>query len=146
VYGLAKYDLGESLLKAAKWHHDDVTALVSFLVDWRAELRWLLRTDPDGHIGRQCSALANSVPEDFPNVPVIFAYTHPLTSWSPGRSGINAIPDISAQQLDLRGLATFCSRCFGWCPQKVHRKFESFIWEGGLHQGAHTGDIEYYLL
>jgi hypothetical protein len=51
AYGLAKYDLGESLLKAAKWHHNDVTKLANFLVGWRAELRWLLRTDPDGHIG-----------------------------------------------------------------------------------------------
>jgi holliday junction resolvase YEN1 len=130
AYGLAKYDLRESLLKAEKWHHDDPAALAKFLVDWRAELRQLLHTDPDGHIGRRCSTLANRVSEDFPDVPVIFAYTHPLTSWSHGRSGTNVIPDISTQQLDLRRLATFCSHHFGWCPQKVHHKFESVIWQG----------------
>jgi hypothetical protein len=38
AYGLAKYDLGDSLLRAVKMHYDNAVALASFLIDWQVEL------------------------------------------------------------------------------------------------------------
>jgi hypothetical protein len=130
AYGLAKYGLGDSLLRAAKMHYDDAAALASFLVDWRVELQTLLRTDPDGHIGRQCKSVADNIRETFPLPHVVLAYTHPLTSWSHGGYGAATIPSIPLQEPDVRGLASFCKRRFGWSPETVHAKFESVVWEG----------------
>ena len=104
--------------------------LVDFLADWRTELRTLLRTDPDGHIGQRCKSLANNVCETFPSPQVILAYTHPFTSWSHGGSGAAAIPPVHLQEPDLRGLASFCTRRFGWTPDVLHAKFKSMLWEG----------------
>jgi Holliday junction resolvase YEN1 len=104
--------------------------LTDFLVDWRTELRTLLRTDPDGHIGQQCKSLANNVCEMFPSPQVVLLYTHPFTSWSHGGSGAAAIPPIHLREPDLRGLASFCTRRFGWNPDTLHAKFRSMLWEG----------------
>lgn len=80
AYGLVKYDLGDSLLRAAKMHYDDAAALASFLIDWRVELQTLLCTNPDSHIGWQCKSVADNICETFPLPHVVLAYTHPLTS------------------------------------------------------------------
>jgi Holliday junction resolvase YEN1 len=130
AYGLAQYDIADSLLSGASSHHDNPTAFTEFLSDWRMELQMLLHTDPDGYIGRQCKVIADNVDEAFPDPDIVLAYTHPLTSWSHGRSGTDAIPAINNQEPDLSGLASFCTRRFGWSPKKVHEKFESVVWEG----------------
>lgn len=111
-------------------HHDDGTMLADFLVDWRTELRTLLQTDPDGHIGQQYKSIANNVCETFPSPEVVLAYTHPLTSWSRGGSGTATVPPIPLREPDIHGLASFCTRHFGWDPDTLHTKFKRVVWEG----------------
>ena len=130
AYGLAKYGLGDSLLDAAKMHHDDEAKLADFLNDWREELRTLLHTDPDGYIGRRSTSIAKNIHNNFPIPQVILAYTHPLTSWSRGGSGVAAVPPIHLREPDIHGLALFCTRHFGWDPNTLHAKFKSVVWEG----------------
>jgi Holliday junction resolvase YEN1 len=118
------------LLNAAKRYHDDIPALTEFLFEWREELRTLLRTDPDGHIGRRCVAIADKVDKSFPDCHVVLAYTQPTTSWSHDGSGADAMPTTHMQKPDLHGLASFCTRRFGWGPQTLHEKFKHVVWDG----------------
>ncbi|KAM6492885.1 PIN domain-like protein, partial [Amanita muscaria] len=57
----------------------DVNTFSTFLNGWRSHLRNTLST---ALLGRQFKALANSISEDFPQVPVLQKYLEPITSWS----------------------------------------------------------------
>ena len=126
--GLAQYGLGQRLVWACESYND--MQLTMYLSDVRHELRHLLRTDPMGFIGQQCTVLADNVPEDFPSIQVLRDYAEPLTSWSQGEYMVASIPEVCSREADIGGLALFCSQRLGWVPSVMHNKFETCVWPG----------------
>lgn len=130
AYGLARYGLGDTLLDAAR--NENQMNLEKFLVGWRKTLCARLREDPDGYLGHKYPSIAREITDSFPDLKVLRAYTHPVTSWSLAsiRGGGVKIPSINLQQADLSGLASFCMRRLEWSPKQIHSSFKSLIWEG----------------
>jgi hypothetical protein len=122
---VVKYGLGTSLCHAAR-----TTGPVQFrhfLVGWREHLREVLRTDPQGLIGRRNPTCANNVTDTFPNPEVVNSYITPLTSLSRAP----ALPCVNGRLPDLARLGELCERYFEWAtPAEILPKFHKHIWPG----------------
>lgn len=128
AHRLAHYGLGESLLAAT----EDLTIpqLQVFLQGWRETLRWELKNDTRGFLGRKYGVLAESVPDTWPDPAVLRLHIHPVTSASPGSPAF----DVSEWKLclpDLQKLARLCNGLFGWEPgPRMLKTFQSNVWPG----------------
>lgn len=127
---LAPYGLGARLVDA--FDTMTHTAFQSFLIGWRDDLRVILRSDPQGYIGRKYKVGACHITTNFPDQAILRAYACPLTSWSKpaGRHTILSMRRGESQPPNLGGLAEFCFRLFEWSPEVVHEKFARIIWPG----------------
>ncbi|KAL4245643.1 XPG/Rad2 endonuclease [Abortiporus biennis] len=128
AHGLAKCGFGKSLVNAARTMGED--KLEDFLVEWRDELRQELKTNSRGLIGRKNPSLAKVVPDDFPNIEVLYSYTSPITSKSKGRK----VKDIEAKidwekEPDIGKIASLCELYFEWGVKEVIiKRFRTVLW------------------
>lgn len=120
---VALYGLGDQLLDIAT--HNSGSDLDGALAGWRDELRRVLRNDPQNLIGRRCGSIASKISNTFPSPVILRAYANPLTS-----SLAQHVPQLTACQPDLVGLASFCFHHFGWSPGVIHAKFQKHLWPG----------------
>ncbi|KAI0656316.1 hypothetical protein C8Q70DRAFT_1056865 [Cubamyces menziesii] len=130
AHGLAKSGFGDSLLKAARtMSRDD---LEEFLDEWRDEIRKELRTNARGHLPRKSPKLAQSIPEDFPNIDVVLAYTNPVTSESKGPGYKNAVVNWDKEP-DLGKIAGLCEMYFEWgIKEIIIKRFRTVLWPSAV--------------
>ncbi|KAK0498223.1 hypothetical protein EDD18DRAFT_1156822 [Armillaria luteobubalina] len=129
AYALARAGLATSLYEAATTLPR--SELSNFLVTWRMELKEELRTDSHRCIGRKMLALAKSVPESFPNIDVLLAYTHPVTSRSEGKPDYYADISWTSKEPQIPGLAGLCEFYFEWgFKELIIKRFRTLIWPG----------------
>jgi Holliday junction resolvase YEN1 len=126
AHGLAKCGFGDSLYTAAT--NLSRVQLAEFLVTWRHELCHELRTNSRGEIGRKQPALSNAIPEDFPDIDILFSYVRPITSESMGRES-NNLKLTWAKEPDLGKLAGLCEFYFEWgYKESIIKRFRTVMW------------------
>ena len=130
AHGLAKAGFGDSLLRAAlALSRSDFEA---FLVGWREELRAELKANVKGCLPRKSPALAKTVPEDFPDINVVLAYTNPVTSEAKGPTHRNAVVDWDKEP-DLGRIAGLCEMYFEWgVRQVIIKRFRTVLWPAAV--------------
>ncbi|KAK0191500.1 hypothetical protein F5146DRAFT_1049037 [Armillaria mellea] len=129
AYALARAGLAASLYKAATTLSR--SELSTFLTTWRIELKEELRTDSHGCIGRKMVTLAKSVPTSFPNIDILLAYTHPVTSRSEGKPDYYADISWTRKEPQIPGLAGLCEFYFEWgFKELIIKRFRTLIWPG----------------
>ncbi|KAK0490458.1 hypothetical protein IW261DRAFT_1555649 [Armillaria novae-zelandiae] len=129
AYALARAGLAASLYEAATTLPR--SELSAFLATWRMELKEELRTDVHRCIGRKMPALAKSVPESFPNIDILLAYTHPVTSRSEGKPDYYADISWTRKEPQIPGLAGLCEFYFEWgFKELIIKRFRTLIWPG----------------
>ncbi|PIL27062.1 hypothetical protein GSI_10201 [Ganoderma sinense ZZ0214-1] len=128
------------MLAAHKDNNDD---LRSALGDWRDHICAILRTDPEGFIGRTNRVLAARVPSSFPNIHVLHAFLSPPVLSASSYSGA-----LSPRFIDFARLGVLCKLHFGWGnrPQLL-QKCRNLFWSNevvrmlvveGLRQEEHA--------
>ena len=142
AHGLAKCGFGDSLYTAAT--NLSRVQLVEFLVTWRQQLCEELRTNSKGEIGRKLPALSKAIPEDFPDIDILFSYVKPITSESMGRES-NNLKLTWAKEPDLGKLAGLCEFYFEWgYKESIIKRFRTVLWHSMtlriLRRGALTLD------
>ncbi|KAJ7897103.1 PIN domain-like protein [Mycena olivaceomarginata] len=130
AHAVARGTLGDSLLREALVHPATTPPFMEFLRAWKATLSSEFATDPHGHLGRRHKAIAAAIDRtSFPDLTVLRAYTHPITSWSPGYSS----PPHQSWGLarpELERMASFCQRQFGWDAAEISCKFIKLVYPG----------------
>ncbi|CDO75460.1 hypothetical protein BN946_scf184823.g14 [Trametes cinnabarina] len=130
AHGLAKCGFGDSLLRAARSKTRE--ELEAFLDDWRDEIRDELRTNARGHLPRKSPKLSKSIPDDFPNVDVVLAYTNPVTSEAKGPGHKNAVVDWDKEP-DLGKIAGLCEMYFEWgIKDIIIKRFRTVLWPAAV--------------
>ncbi|KAJ7741437.1 hypothetical protein DFH07DRAFT_964993 [Mycena maculata] len=88
AHAVAQGDLGDALLHEALCNTTLTNGFLEFVLSWKERLCLEFAEDPRGLLGRKCKAIAATIAQSpsFPDPAVIFAYVHPITSWSPGYS------------------------------------------------------------
>jgi hypothetical protein len=122
---LARCGYGDQLLDAIS--NPSTQPLPTFLSDWRASIREELRTNSHGYLSSRSPALANAIPDSFPDLEIVYAYTSPVTN--PPSETFHFAPD---RKPDLQALMQFSRRHFNWAKTMgslLHR-FETLIWPG----------------
>jgi len=126
AHGLANCGFGDSLYTAAT--NLSRVQLVEFLVTWRQELCHELRTNSRGEIGRKQPSLSKAIPEDFPDIDILFSYVRPITSESMGRES-NNLKLTWAKEPDLGKLAALCEFYFEWgYKESIIKRFRTVMW------------------
>ena len=126
AHALAKCGFGDSLYTAAT--NLSRVQLAEFLLTWRQQLCHELRTNSRGKIGRKQPALAKAIPEDFPDIDVLFSYVRPVTSESMGRES-NNLKLTWAKEPDLGKLAGLCEFYFEWgYKESIIKRFRTVLW------------------
>ena len=126
AHGLAKCGFGDSLYTAAT--NLSRVQLAEFLVTWRHQLCHELRTNSMGEIGRKQPALSKAIPEDFPDIDILFSYVRPITSESMGREN-NNLKLTWAKEPDLGKLAGLCEFYFEWgYKESIIKRFRTVLW------------------
>ncbi|KIL56120.1 hypothetical protein M378DRAFT_89828, partial [Amanita muscaria Koide BX008] len=119
--------LGHQLVHAFLTRQD-IKTFSTFLDGWWSRL-WNMLSDT-ALLGRQFKALANSISEDFLQVPILQKYLEPITSWSTG----NTAPDGScwkSQAPDLAQLTRLCERWFTWGTSRgIQARLLKHVWPG----------------
>ncbi|KAK0205997.1 PIN domain-like protein [Desarmillaria ectypa] len=129
AYALARAGLAASLYKAATTLPR--SELPAFLTTWRTNLKEELCTDSHRCIGRKMVALAKSVPESFPNIDILLAYTHPVTSRSEGKPDYYANISWTNKEPQIPGLSGLCEFYFEWgFKDLIIKRFRTLIWPG----------------
>ncbi|KAG6807721.1 hypothetical protein H0H92_006610 [Tricholoma furcatifolium] len=132
---LAHSGLGTALIQAAEG------GSVSLRVG-RDRLVHELRTNSSGFLKRKHVALANSIPEIFPDLTILNLYLHPVTTTS---KNIERPPLLPACNVDLRRLAKYSATRFTWAssPDSVYHYFSTTVLPGlviqALVAGARSG-------
>ncbi|KAH9856385.1 hypothetical protein C2E23DRAFT_516389 [Lenzites betulinus] len=130
AHGLAKCGFGDTLLQAARTKSRE--ELETFLDGWRDEIRTELRTNARGHLPRKSPKLARSVPDDFPSVDVVLAYTTPVTSEAKGLAHKNAVVDWDKEP-DLGKIAALCEMYFEWGVKEIIiKRFRTVLWPAAV--------------
>lgn len=129
-HGLAKCGFGDTLYQAA--NNLSREELPGFLTNWRHGLRHELRTNSKGHIGKRYPSLANSIPEDFPDIDILLSYTNPITSESMGRAH-NNLNLTWRKEPDLGKLAATCEFYFEWgYKEAIIKRFRTVVWPSAV--------------
>ncbi|KAI0742733.1 PIN domain-like protein, partial [Daedaleopsis nitida] len=130
AHGLAKAGFGDTLLNAARTLSRD--GLEDFLVGWRQDIRNELRTNSSGRLQRKSPSLAKAIPEDFPNIDVLLAYTNPVTSEAKGPGHKNAVVDWDKEP-DLGRIAGLCEMYFEWGVKEIIiKRFRNVLWPSAV--------------
>ncbi|KAJ7489980.1 PIN domain-like protein [Mycena galericulata] len=133
AHAVARGPLGDALLEAVLQNPEITDEFLDFLVSWRATLAWEFATDPHGYLGRKQRAIAANITSSFPNLGVLYAYTHPVTSWSENYSP----PTYQSWGLpkpDVKKIASFCQRQFDWDAAKISSTFVKHLYSGIVMQ------------
>ncbi|KAF8140975.1 hypothetical protein K438DRAFT_2115761 [Mycena galopus ATCC 62051] len=123
-------DFDESLHEALQ-SCTPTTQFRQFLNSWRQALALEFSTDSLGLLGRKNGAVAAAIAgtPSFPNIDVIFAYVHPITSWS-----TNTRPDYhswgSLVSPNVSGMAKFCQGQLGWDAATISASFGNNLYLG----------------
>ena len=126
AHGLAKCGFGDSLYTAAI--NLSRVQLAEFLVAWRHELRHELKTNSRGEIGRKQPSLSKAIPDDFPDIDILYSYVTPITSESMGRQS-NNLKLTWAKEPDLGKLAALCEFYFEWgYKESIIKRFRTIMW------------------
>lgn len=104
---------------------------MGFLSSWKVALAWEFAADPHGYLGSKHKAIAATITDTpaFPNLDVLYAYTHPITSWSENYSP-PAYQSWGLPTPDLKKIATLCQIQFGWDAAEISTKFVKFLYSG----------------
>ncbi|KAI9068815.1 hypothetical protein FKP32DRAFT_1754195 [Trametes sanguinea] len=130
AHGLAKCGFGDSLLEAARSKSRE--ELEEFLDVWRDEIRAELRTNARGHLPRKSPKLSKSIPDDFPSIDVVLAYTNPVTSEVKGPGHKNAVVDWDKEP-DLGKIAALCEMYFEWgIKEIIIKRFRTVLWPSAV--------------
>ncbi|KAI0651272.1 hypothetical protein C8Q79DRAFT_897924 [Trametes meyenii] len=130
AHGLAKCGFGDALLTAARSKSRD--ELEEFLDGWRDDLRTELRTNAGGHLPRKSPKLAGRIPEDFPDIDVVLAYTNPITSEAKGAGHRNVVVDWDKEP-DLGRIAALCEMYFEWGVREIIiKRFRTVLWPSAV--------------
>ncbi|KAJ7900692.1 hypothetical protein B0H14DRAFT_2493616, partial [Mycena olivaceomarginata] len=131
AHAVARGKLGDTLLQRALESSTPTAEFLEFLISWKQALCIEFLTDPHGHLGRKYKSVATTIAEtpSFPDVEVIFAYVHPITSWSENHS----LPPCHSWGLaapDLTAITSFCQLQFRWNATEIARKFSEGLFLG----------------
>ncbi|KAJ7093743.1 PIN domain-like protein [Mycena epipterygia] len=131
AHAIARGNLGDLLLDAALQSPTPTAHFLNFLTWWREALCNEFSNDPHGHLGRKHKTIAATIAEmpSFPNLDVIFAYVHPITSWSENY----LLPDSHSwglAQPNLTSIARSCQLQFRWDAATIATKFSKFLYSG----------------
>ncbi|KAG7443108.1 PIN domain-like protein [Guyanagaster necrorhizus] len=97
------------------------------LCTWRAEIIKELRTNSSGCLGHKHGKLANSVPETFPDINILLAYTEPVTSPLEKYNDI----DWMKKEPNIPAIAALCEMYFEWgYKESIVKRFRTLIWPG----------------
>jgi Holliday junction resolvase YEN1 len=122
--------LGRDKETEALAHPDATPEFTGFLRAWKVALSAEFATDPHGYLGRRHKAIAATIDRTcFPDLTALRAYTHPITSWSPGYSS-PAHQSWGLAQPELERIASFCQLQFGWDAAEISRKFVKLLYPG----------------
>ncbi|PPR03285.1 hypothetical protein CVT26_008119 [Gymnopilus dilepis] len=126
AHALAKCGFGDSLYEASRaFSRQDLS---EFLVPWRHQLKEELRTNSRGMLARKQAALANAIPETFPDIDILLSYVNPITSESMGRESNNTFLTWSKEP-DLAKLAGACELYFEWgYKEAIIKRFRTVMW------------------
>jgi holliday junction resolvase YEN1 len=126
AHALAKCGFGDSLYHGALTYSRP--ELLSFLKDWRDDLRQELRSNSQGHLRGKNVALAKCVPEDFPDIDILLSYANPITSETEGRTKHHHAVTWDKEP-DLKKLANICELYFEWGVKPlIIKRFRTVIW------------------
>ncbi|KAK7027088.1 hypothetical protein R3P38DRAFT_2400333, partial [Favolaschia claudopus] len=83
-HAIARGGLGDQLLHHASQYPVCTPAFLAFLANWKTALCEEFATDPHGLLGRKYKSISQIIADtpEFPDPRVIFAYVHPVTSFS----------------------------------------------------------------
>ncbi|PBK86783.1 PIN domain-like protein, partial [Armillaria gallica] len=96
---------------------------------WRQNLCAMLEKQGAGRLHSQQCSLASCILLDFPKVPVLIQYIHPVTSQSNGADNLPAAP--SMHQPDIPYLAKPCEELFIWGHlMGIIRSFHDHVFPG----------------
>jgi Holliday junction resolvase YEN1 len=130
AHGLAKCGFGDSLFQAASTLSRQ--ELSDYLIVWREQLRHELLTNSQGILGKKFASLANSVPNDFPDIDIVLSYTDPITSETEGRA-MNNFKITWSKEPDLGKLANICELYFEWGVKDIIiKRFRTVIWPSAV--------------
>ncbi|KAJ7204476.1 PIN domain-like protein [Mycena pura] len=124
-------NLGDLLLRETLNHPEVTAGFTAFLERWRNAVAHEFYDDPNGYLGRKHPAISAAIltPPSFPDLDVLYAYTHPITSWSPNHS----LPDYQTwglPQPSLTGIAKLCQLRFGWKATEISKTFTRCLYPG----------------
>ncbi|KAJ7698243.1 hypothetical protein B0H14DRAFT_2649516 [Mycena olivaceomarginata] len=119
------------LLLIALLSGGDYDEFLRFLNSWRHALALEFSTNPHGLLSRKHGAIAATIAgtPSFPNIDVIFAYVHPITSWS-----TDTRPDYhswgSLASPNVSGIAKLCQGQLGWDAATISASFGNNLYLG----------------
>ncbi|KAF8209790.1 PIN domain-like protein [Mycena galopus ATCC 62051] len=131
AHAMACGNFGDDLLHEALQSCTPTTQFRQFLNSWRQALALEFSTDSLGLLGRKHGAIAAVIAgtPSFPNIDVIFAYVHPITSWS-----TNTRPDYhswgSPVSPNVSGIAKLCQGQLGWDAATISTSFGNNLYLG----------------
>lgn len=144
--GLARAGHADALYRVATTQTRE--ELRAYLPVWRAEVATELRTNYSGCLGHRYVKLGNSVPETFPDVNILLAYTDPVTS------PLEKYDDIDwMKEPNVPAIAALCELYFEWgYTERVLKRFRTLIWPGlalrilrrHMIEGEHGKDGTYF--
>ncbi|KAJ7226355.1 hypothetical protein B0H12DRAFT_971433, partial [Mycena haematopus] len=129
AHGLASLGFGRELVGIIKSFQG--LELNQHLDTWRDALRHELRTNSAHRLHHRQPKLAESIPDTFPDLPVVNLYLNPVTSASPGFTG--QLPSCSRwnpRDPDIYQISRFCSARLGWTGVYLLKKLNSNLWPG----------------
>ncbi len=119
--------VGEQLFDALEAAEVDEYAAVASA--WHQDLCTMLEKQGAGRLHSRRRSLASRIPLDFPKVPVLIQYIHPVTSQSNGPDNLPAAP--SMRQPDIPYLAKLCEELFIWRHSMgIIRSFRDHVFPG----------------
>ncbi|KAJ6482431.1 PIN domain-like protein [Mycena sanguinolenta] len=134
AHAIAQGNLGDMLLDKALESPTPTAAFLEFLVTWREAISLEFSTNASGLLGRRYKAIATAIAEtpSFPDIEVIFAYVHPITSWTH-----YSLPPYYAwgpAKPNLTAIARFCQHRFAWDAVTLANKFSKSLFFGIANQ------------
>lgn len=135
AHALARCGFGEELVDA--FDNPSGGPFGGKLNRWRDALRSELRTNSRNRLPRKQVKLADGIPNAFPNLDVLRAYVHPVTSESEALSAGSSplpVPQIRwKHEHNLTALAKFCEDRFEWGTMRIiPKRFRSLLWRGSV--------------
>ncbi|KAK7012767.1 PIN domain-like protein [Favolaschia claudopus] len=131
AHAIARGPLGDALWHAASRSPVPTAEFRDFLVQWKLNLCEEFRLDPHGYLGRTYKSIAQVISDtpNFPSAKVIFAYVHPVTSYSRNHN-LPRHQTWDVAKPDVAGLAGFCQQQFGWNASTLYAKFSKGLFYG----------------